>query len=224
MRCSVHVRVFPLVEPGQPIDNGLRFLGGGRVVEPHERTPVDAFTQNREVLLDRVGIEQSSRRAQARNDLGVEFAIDVRESRLIPTTRPGYPGCEAQSTGHRQHLESRMLRHMLPDLPMAALDRDRALRIRESSVRKKVRDGTGARIRCRNGERRGESNRIGHDRRNRPQFALARSWSDCDRGLRDSDPEPGGRDSDEAPPPAPTPSALGPTRGGETGWTAAGES
>ena len=57
MRGAVDVRVLVRIEVGQPVDDRLRLLRGGGVVEPDQRLAVDGLAQDREVGTDRVDIE-----------------------------------------------------------------------------------------------------------------------------------------------------------------------
>ena len=57
VRGAVDVGVLVGVEVGQPVDDRLRLLRGGRVVEPDQRLAVDRFAQDREVRAHRVDVE-----------------------------------------------------------------------------------------------------------------------------------------------------------------------
>jgi hypothetical protein len=48
------------VEPAEPVDHRLRLLGRRCVVEPDQRTAVDALAQDREITPNRLGIEPAS--------------------------------------------------------------------------------------------------------------------------------------------------------------------
>ena len=49
MRAAMHVRVFVAVEVREPVDDGLRLLRGGGVVEPDQRVAVDLLVEDRKV-------------------------------------------------------------------------------------------------------------------------------------------------------------------------------
>jgi hypothetical protein len=63
VRGAVDVGVFVLVEIGEAVDDGLRLLRGGGVVEPDERAAVDLLAKDGEVAL---GVERDRTRGSDR--------------------------------------------------------------------------------------------------------------------------------------------------------------
>ncbi len=56
MRAAMNVRVFEAVEMHEPVDDGLRLLRGGGVVEPDQRMAVDVLVEDGKVAADSVDV------------------------------------------------------------------------------------------------------------------------------------------------------------------------
>ena len=61
MRRAMDIGVFVLIEVCKAIDDGLRLLRGGGIVQPDQRTPVDQFAQDREIPPDGIGVKGGMR-------------------------------------------------------------------------------------------------------------------------------------------------------------------
>src|SRR5690606_13448166 len=64
MGSAMNVRVFVLVEVREPLDDRAWLLRGRRVVEPHERSSVDALGENGKFAPNTLNVERRPQGAQ----------------------------------------------------------------------------------------------------------------------------------------------------------------
>ena len=99
MRRAVDVGVFVRVEIREPVDDRLRLLRGGGIVEPDELSAVHPLLQNREVATDGVDVERRMSRRP-----GMRHAVCPRhDETLVPrrrsrTSRHGRRRCKPGAT------------------------------------------------------------------------------------------------------------------------------
>ena len=92
---AVDVGVLVGVEVGQPVDDRLRLLRGGGVVEPDQRLAVDRLAQDREVGAHRVDVENLVVVRQSAGRARRGLAPDRSGSSSSPRHPPGRPSRRA---------------------------------------------------------------------------------------------------------------------------------
>src|SRR6266852_7327393 len=73
MSGAMNIRIFVPVKRRDAIDDGVGFLGGGSIVQPHQRPPVHLLLQNREITADDVWVKWSRRQTHVRHYIGTKL-------------------------------------------------------------------------------------------------------------------------------------------------------
>ena len=73
MRGAVHIGVLVLVEVGHAVNDGLGLLRRGRIVEPHQRTPIYLLLQDGEILAEQPRFEWTLGKYHNGDNLRVEL-------------------------------------------------------------------------------------------------------------------------------------------------------
>ena len=105
MRGAMHVGVFVLVEVFETIDDGLRLLRGRRVVEPDERTPIDALSQDWEIAANRLHVERIRREAEIVRQSRARCPPESARARYFPARADGAGAVDRRRPvrGNRAH-------------------------------------------------------------------------------------------------------------------------